>query len=400
MTQRLIVASPAEPSGVTWLINCFLELGLLCYRGSIDGMWERRDGLLYLKAREAELRNWLPSLYHRQSFSFRPGIEVLWSHVWPTAALADRQAIYFYRDPRDSLYSRYKRQGATLSFGDFLDIPEPNILLNKIECNCLHAACWLQHPQVKLLRFEDYKLNAESTLRTALDYLGVQATGSEIADALAASTADKAKEAEQAIRADKASRVEPSGRGQIVNQGGIVGRWKELSDGHEDAVVRIQTVAQELLPDFGYEFGTPPGSAVSAASYMHYLSSLAHFQGELIQPTLGPGDREQVAALEQRIAEFARDLTSELAASAHMSTSDLRTLLVDLAIVASRLDSAALANIERVSAHFFGESELYYRLFQRTKRPAWLTKINMRYIFDKLLRPATSGAAGKRGGSE
>ncbi len=350
-------------------------------------MWQKRDGLFYLRKTEAELANWLPSLHHKPAFAFRPDIEIQWDHSWPTDRLADCKAIYFYRDPRDSLYSRYKRQGAMVGFGDYLDTPEPFILLNKIECNCLHAACWLQHPQVELFRFEDYKKDAESTLRRALDYLKIEASDEAILRALNASTADKAKEVEQTIKASTLSEKHKTRLNQTVNQGGIVGRWKELS-GRDDATVsRIETVARQFLLGFGYQFDAADKPHYRAGSYMDYLSDRSPFSGDLIHLDFGRGDPQEVAALERRTLQFARGLTSQFVSDANMSQSELRTLLVGLAIFSARRDRVALTNIETVAAQFFGESDLHYRLFQRTKNPAWLRKIKARFVFDKLFRP-------------
>jgi len=154
--RKIYLVSPREPSGATWLINCLLELGIMTYRYSPAGMWRNETGRWFLNSHEHVLRKWLPALVDHSSFQFRDDLEVQWMHEWFTDAYADNEILYFVRDPRDALFSRFKREAPQLSFREFAAFPDVYTLLDKVANWWLYNKTWLAHPRVTVFRFEDY----------------------------------------------------------------------------------------------------------------------------------------------------------------------------------------------------------------------------------------------------
>ena len=131
--KKVVIASPREPCGATWLINCFLELGILTYRGRQEDMWHVEGAKYFLIENENILKKWLPSLTRLEHFYFIEDIEVEWVHEWPTKRFDNCQIIFFFRDPRDALYSGYRRESPNMSYSEFLGFLNPVSLLDKVE---------------------------------------------------------------------------------------------------------------------------------------------------------------------------------------------------------------------------------------------------------------------------
>ena len=243
--RKVYLASPREPSGATWLINCLLELGIRTFRYSPRGMWQRQNGRWRLSAHEQVLRKWLPALSDHDSFDFREDIEVQWMHEWRSERHANSQILYFVRDPRDSLFSRYKREAPLLSFAEFVAFPDVRTLLDKVVTWRLFNERWLSHPNMTVVRFEDYKMNAERTLSHVLDAMGLEFSDTCISRAVQASTYDRTAAAERVYRS-----AHPEDT-QIINRSGQPMEWKTgLID--RDVISRIESVCADVLRQFGY----------------------------------------------------------------------------------------------------------------------------------------------------
>jgi len=380
---KIVIASPREPCGATWLINCFLELGILTYRKSAENMWRRESGRFFLRSQENILKKWLPSLYHHDAFFFRSDIEVEWSHEWPTNRFLDCQVIYFYRDPRDALYSRYKREAATLPLSEYLSILEPNTLLDRVESNWLHMQFWMQHPNIRLFRFEDYKKDPELTLRNILDYIGVKATDKVILDALDASTGGKAKEVEDIFNANDSLNLQHGEACQVVNQGGVVGRWQELKGEDHEAITRVEQFCGAMLHKLGYRVENQTGQC-DVASYAEHLRGLSSFKKIEAYPSgAGTSTEQKVASLENRVFDFSKKLTVEMLKGAGMTKREENVFLSSLADYSAFKDKDAFNNVKNISRHFVGDSEFYFNLFKRSGKMVWLPKIGAPFMLMK-----------------
>jgi len=273
-SRRVYLPSPREPSGATWLINCLLELGIRTFRYSPGGMWRREKGRWLLNPHELLLRKWLPALSDHESFDFRGDIEVQWMHEWRSDKYADSQIIYFVRDPRDAIYSRYKREGSQLSFAEFAAFPDVSTLLDKVVNWKLFNEGWLSHPRLTVVRFEDYKADAERTLLQVLHALGLEYGPADIDRAVRNSTYDRAATAERNYRAEHPDDI------QIVNRSGRPMEWQTgIID--RNVVARIESLCSGLLERLGY---ASPALDRHAISLKRHLSHLRFFGQIVLDP--------------------------------------------------------------------------------------------------------------------
>ncbi|HQH99507.1 MAG TPA: sulfotransferase domain-containing protein [Spirochaetota bacterium] len=245
-SRKICIVSPREPSGATWLINCFLELGVKTYRNSQFPMWMYANSSYTLSPHENLLKKWLPALTTYERFNFRDDVEVQWTHEWPSEKFLGKRIIYFIRDPRDSIYSRYKRENPDLSFREFIDFPDIWTLLNKIDHWILFNRLWMKHEDLKIFRFEDYKSNDVELLKNILANCDLDYSMEKIRSAAAASTFEKAVEAERKYMEENPE------DGELINRSGKPGSWKGLKD-DGDVIKRIEKSCANLLKFFNYE---------------------------------------------------------------------------------------------------------------------------------------------------
>lgn len=245
MKKKIYIISPREPSGATWLINCFLELGIKTYRVKESQMWIKTEYGYRLTKEEQILKQWLPVLSRKNIFSFRDDIEVQWTHEWPQEKFEGHQIIFFTRDPRDSLYSRFKRENSNLTYTEFIDFLDDKTLLNKIDNWLLFHSLWLKKSNLKVFRFEDYKENSYSTLNSILSWVQIEFSESMKNDALKNSTSEIAalteKEYLKEVQSDS-----------VINQGGIVGRWKLNKEETEIVNLQLENIGSYLLEKLNY----------------------------------------------------------------------------------------------------------------------------------------------------
>jgi hypothetical protein len=260
MSPRVILfASPMEPSGASWLLNCFLELGIriahkpiveTLWRGSVPRvsarfMWEERADGSVIKPKADVLKKWLPALTRHERFHFRPDVEVEYVQDVATGADEGRETIFFVRDARDALYSMFRRVQPELSFEEYLDLPNPQTLLDRPAHWALHVRSWREIAGIRFFRFEDYKADAAGVLRSVLATLNLPYGDDAIQRAVAASTSEQARAAEAEYR-----RSYPQDN-EVANRAGRVGDWRT----HADAVggiARIERTVGTLLRELGY----------------------------------------------------------------------------------------------------------------------------------------------------
>lgn len=266
--RKIYLVSPREPSGATWLINCLLELGIKTYRFSPAGMWHRSGDRWLLRSHEYLLRKWLPALVDHPHFVFRDDVEVQWMHEWFTDDYADHEVLYFVRDPRDALYSRYKREASLFSYSEFATFPDTYTLLDKITNWWLYNKTWLTHPRLHLFRFEDYKADAEGTLAAVLKALQLDYGGPDITNAVQCSTFDRAAAAERAYRAEHPD------DSQLINRSGRPMEW-QAGEMDKAVIARIEAGCGDLLAQL--EYGCPGGAAPDIGFAQH-VSRLEFFR--------------------------------------------------------------------------------------------------------------------------
>jgi hypothetical protein len=224
--RKIIIASSLEPSGMTWLVNCLLSLGYLCYpAANRDKVWHQVDKNTYSLSAEFDyLKKWIPILNLKLDFDFDPIIEFEWTHSWPTVQDSNFEAILFVRDPRSSLYSRYKREFPEVDYDSFLNSLEPNSLLGKHQYLNLFYNSWLLHRNLYIEKFENYKTDDVFTLSKILDKIAIKTTNEGILRACADSTFEMAAKFEKIYLSNSSIVNTPK-----MNRAGSANEWRSES---------------------------------------------------------------------------------------------------------------------------------------------------------------------------
>lgn len=215
MSTALLIG-PVQPSGLTWVVNCLLELGVHT-SFSRKEIWEHVGNRKYrLKTENQNLARWLPSLEDlNREFTFREDIKVLWSHDWPSPELINERILFFTRDPRTALYSEYKRFENDNSFMNHILELDTQLLCSRIQVWNMFHLLWSCQPNVTYVRFEDYKLNPIPTLKNCIESLGIKGiTTRELESAASQSTFEKAKKTESNY-----VKLHPSSEAKIIRLG-------------------------------------------------------------------------------------------------------------------------------------------------------------------------------------
>ncbi len=197
------IVSPELPCGSAWLINCLLELDVPIWKpwnAHVDNEWQRLGTRRYRYVSAAPpWRRTLPALSCGREFRFRamPVPRVL--HYWPGAHPPVARTILFVRDPRDALYSAWRREAplpeaARRTFAQFVGARYFHYPFTRAEYLLLFLRLWreaLREREHLVLRFEDYRNDAIATLRRATAFLGIDAD--DMALARAAENSDFAR---------------------------------------------------------------------------------------------------------------------------------------------------------------------------------------------------------------
>ncbi|MBT9557970.1 MAG: sulfotransferase domain-containing protein [Myxococcales bacterium] len=314
--RRVLLMSPREPSGMTWLANCLLELGVCTWRHSRKSMWrDETGGVSRLQPQEDTLKRWLPVLSTQTEFRFRPGLDVQWDHTWPRDDDVGREVLLFVRDPRDALYSRYRREAGAVGYREYASMRDPWTLLDRVDTWCLFERVWLAHPRVHVLRFEDYKSDARALLTRTLSILRVDATDDAIERALEGSSFERARDAEVAYL-----KAHPEQNLQQINRAGGVGSWRQLEGDDATVAADLERRGADLMTRFGY--ATDADAAVPDLSgHIAAVPGLSRLP--LRPPATGVGD----GGVREALAAWARDLDDRTLDRLELTAND-RAILV------------------------------------------------------------------------
>ena len=201
MRDKFNLIGPVEPSGLSWLINCFLELGIKSTL--LPEIWEEKSVGCVISEYGKPLGQWLPALSKvEREFHFKPGIGVEWSHDWLRPEHLDTRTIFFTREPKTALYSAYKRANVSSgNFEEFLLEIDPQWLLNRMQLWTLFHALWWHHNDIHFFFFDSYKSDPVGTLRNVLEKLDFNShTPTELLEATSKSSLEKAKESEKKFK--------------------------------------------------------------------------------------------------------------------------------------------------------------------------------------------------------
>ncbi len=337
MKKRLVyLVSPREPSGATWLINCFLDLGIKTFRYSPLGMWERTPlGEYVLKPNEYLLKRWLPALSDYDKFQFRGDIEVRWMHEWPTEKEHKGEVIYFVRDPRDALYSRYKRENPRQTFLEFLRTPDHQTLLHKAVNWRIYTETWLSANDLRVVKFEGYKKDAFVTLSDTLSWMGLEFDDGAISRAVENSTYERAALAEKKYIAENKEDTE------IINRSGTAGEWKTTGEENE-AFREIAALSASVLRKLGYsvdEENVNDESGKIQVQNLHFFRDSREFMPGYLSSPINESDVNEfcMAIKAGSLAVSNRRFLD----NASMSETEKRVFLQSVSEAASYLSSSA-----------------------------------------------------------
>ena len=205
------VISPELPCGVAWLANCLLELNVPVWQPwdiQIENEWQRLAPFHYqYKAKLQPWKQTLPALQYLRKYHFEPAHAARFRHQWPFEYEPPRRLIFFVRDPRDALYSQWRRAlhnepALNLSFEAFIHSPYHHYPISFREYQFLFLKLWKKHLRRfdhLIVRFEDYKMDAGQTLRKVLYFLDLEATQEQITRSIARSDFSVVKQIEDLL---------------------------------------------------------------------------------------------------------------------------------------------------------------------------------------------------------
>jgi hypothetical protein len=205
------IVSPPFACGIAWLVNALIALDIKTTHANFgERHWEQKEDGWSVSPRVAEHLKWhLPILHAKEKFMFPEAIDIRWEHRLDFAN-SPRPTILVVRDPRDAIYSLYRRNYApAIDFIPYLNRPDewpqhfPGLFqLPPFETYTYFSKYWLAmsaHMPVQLIHFEDVKLHPEQTLDTVLEFIGISRSPAAIQQAIASSGFESAHKAMTAM---------------------------------------------------------------------------------------------------------------------------------------------------------------------------------------------------------
>lgn len=309
--------SPWAPSGVAWLLNALLELGVPIFRDQQRQTWIPDAGGMRLSDHEVDLKRHLPSLSRLERFHFRTTTTVRWSHDWPSGTNVAPRVILCVRDGADALVSLHRRFHAEQSLREFLRSPsQPMFAPPAFKPGLWPAQEWAlftllwagcARDRITIVRFEDLKTDPVRALKPALAAIGVDASDDELARAAFESSFEKAKAAEERLIA-----ANPSLDRFRANHSGKLGESRErFGEDEWGSFAGLPALAQRR---FGYRVpdGLMPADAEARVRDAENAADawLGEHPGE--DPAVAREALAHARSLDQRTVELARTWTAQL----------------------------------------------------------------------------------------
>lgn len=259
--RRINLVSPPFACGVAWLVNLMLALDIRASNAGFPGHWHERGKHSQIDDQVLAHLKWhLPVLHQRGDFCFREAIDIVWEHRLDFACHTPCPTILFVRDPRDAVYSIYRRQyEAHYGFLEYLGRPDiwpdhfPGLFrLPPFETYAYYVSFWLAMEActpLLVVRFEDAKADPIGTAERVLGFLGVTRTRSEIDLAIESSSFNSARQAMTAMARE-------TGRDFLTARKGQAGEWRQVYD--PASLARVTGPVEETMLRLGYGEMTMP----------------------------------------------------------------------------------------------------------------------------------------------
>ena len=178
------VISAELPCGTSWLASTLLECDFPVWNPwNVDMSleWKHHGGTAYEYFYPGD--PWsrvLPSLISGRHFDFRTDLVPRFSHSTPGHWSISARLVLFVRDPRDALFSAWRRaQKSQIEIPPFIDWVlqiDPTWQVPRCAAYLLHLATWKRYAELHntpylVVRFEDVKANARAEFRRLQDFL-------------------------------------------------------------------------------------------------------------------------------------------------------------------------------------------------------------------------------------
>jgi hypothetical protein len=287
-THYFEIVSPELPAGSAWLVNCLLELGIPVWNPwevNIDSEWQRLSLNKYRYIEPNGLwQQTLPALQKNRVFDFNDKASGRASHRWAGTIERGKKLILFVRDPRDLLYSQWRRTNHNmpdfdLSFEAFIESKYHHYPIDHITYVYLFLNLWkteLNNFNHHIVRFEDYKMKPLETLRDVVHFLGFSFSDETLNDAVQQSSFQVVKQVENQL----------AGLGLLERKFNFAGKPFEYKE-HLSAAIRNQffTEMNEICRWLGYE-------PISQKNYNLPLNPTVSWKSQMIDCVFNGGGND------------------------------------------------------------------------------------------------------------
>jgi hypothetical protein len=185
--QRIQVRSSPHPNGLSLVANTLVGMGAVVGFGSHESLSFSKNRITKsIKPRRwftEETEGWLRQPPSNVDLS-KAKVFASVDHTWPYRRASFAKTIIVWRDPRDALFSHWKRlvrasrsiDGTHPSFTDMLNAKSLDTNLNPIEHWILYYWMWILNSDSKLVvSFENLKEFPEREILRIGNYLGMEA---------------------------------------------------------------------------------------------------------------------------------------------------------------------------------------------------------------------------------
>lgn len=196
------LASFGAPCGMTYFVNVLLELGFHVYNTPFGPWYDRTTRRVVDLSRQVERSTGIPYFVESPIRPPHRPLDIAWAHLWATPCCEIAPAIIGIRDPRQALYSQWRRTNKIGQFPgtyrQFLESPYYHLGFSPIDEYVLWHALWLLRPGNRdfVLRFEAAKSAPIDEFGRLLRWMDQFAPDASIANAAAQSSVEKARVAD------------------------------------------------------------------------------------------------------------------------------------------------------------------------------------------------------------
>ena len=291
------VVSAPFASGVSLLVSIFLELNIKMTSMAPqfeNDQWRDIEGESVLSENPLKIfKNYFSILSRKANkFTFDNSIEGFWEHRLDSALHINRPTILFIRDPRDAIFSLYRRNySLTMSFEEYLLTPScwpdhfPDMFgVPPFETWAYYNLFWYNlrhHINLKIVTFEAMKARPEEEVVNILKFLGIEKNIDQIRLAVNnSSLASLSKTIDH-------SSVEQNSQGKLFLKG-EVGEWKRHYTSFQKSFFDTDLVSR-AMGIFGYKANEPyeetntPIFKLCDTGYIENLISLALNKSNIFQ---------------------------------------------------------------------------------------------------------------------